>query len=186
MAEAEHRVLGERLKCDADKREEIGDGDGAAFFFGRRDVLDERVDRDDEESAEDADEGEKRGHGRETEAGNREDGGEDDETNETGEDHALLDFSGGGVSGGEAADSDAEAEGREQVAAVLVVYAKDVGGVEDDVEEEQRAEEPEESVGEDRHAEGGVAPEALRFFDEFARKIPVEAAGGIGSGKARH
>jgi len=58
VAETNHRVLRDRLKGDADEREEIGNGDGAAFFFGWRDVLDERVDGDYEESAEDADEAE--------------------------------------------------------------------------------------------------------------------------------
>ncbi len=43
--------------------EEIGDGDGAAFFLRGRDVLDEGVDWDDEESADGADEGEERGDG---------------------------------------------------------------------------------------------------------------------------
>ncbi len=75
VAEANHRVLRERLEGDADEGEEIGDGDGAAFFFGRRDVLDQRVDGDDEESAEDADEGEKRGDGDEAEAGDGEERG---------------------------------------------------------------------------------------------------------------
>ena len=69
---------------------------------------------------------------------------------------------------------------------MLVVNAQNVGGVEDDVEEKERAEEPEERVGEDGHAESRLAPNAARFFNKFAREIPVEAARGIGCGEARH
>ena len=69
MAEADHRVLGERLEGDPDKREEIGDRDGAALFIGRRQVLDECVDGDYEESAECADESEESGDCGEAEAG---------------------------------------------------------------------------------------------------------------------
>src|SRR5579871_997777 len=152
MAEADHRVLGEGLEGDSDEGKEIGDGDGAAFFFGWGNVLDQSVDGDDEESAEGADEGEESGDGGEAETGDGEDGGEEHESEEAGEDHALLDSSGGGVAGEEAADADAEAEGGEEVAAVLVVNAKDVGGVEDDVEEEEGAEEPEEGVGDHGHS----------------------------------
>ncbi len=103
-----------------------------------------------------------------------------------GEDHALLDFAAGGMAGEEAADTDAETERGEEVAAVLIVDAENVSGVEDDVEKQERAEEPEEGVGEDGHPKRGLAPNAARIFEKFAREVPVEAAAGIGGGEARH
>ena len=51
MTEAEHGVLCKRLERDADKGKQIGDGDGAAFFFGARALLDEGVDGHDEEAS---------------------------------------------------------------------------------------------------------------------------------------
>jgi hypothetical protein len=50
--------LREGLEGDANERKEIGDGDGAAFFFGAGALLDKGVDGDDEEAAGYAEEGE--------------------------------------------------------------------------------------------------------------------------------
>ncbi len=72
MAESEHGVLGERLEGDADEGQEIGDGDGSAFFFGFGAALDERVHGYDEEAAGDAEEREQHGDGGETQARARE------------------------------------------------------------------------------------------------------------------
>src|SRR5215813_5875700 len=132
MAQLEHRVLRNWLKRDADEREEIRDGDGAAFFFRRRDVLDEGVDGDDEKSAEDADEGEKSGDRNEAQAGDRENRGHHDEPEQSGDDHPLLDLSSGSVTCEKTSNTNAETESGEEIAAVLVVDAENVGGVEDD------------------------------------------------------
>jgi hypothetical protein len=56
VAEAKHRVLGKGLEGYADKGEQVGDGDGAAFFFGAGALLDEGVHRDDKKPSRDPEE----------------------------------------------------------------------------------------------------------------------------------
>ena len=60
MPEAEHGVLRQRLESYADKREQVCDGDGAAFLFRPGPLLDESVHRDDKESSGHAEQGQLR------------------------------------------------------------------------------------------------------------------------------
>jgi hypothetical protein len=60
MTQAEHGVLRERLESHANKREQVRDGDGAAFFFRPRALLNERVHRDYKKPSGNAEEGELR------------------------------------------------------------------------------------------------------------------------------
>lgn len=123
MPEAQHPILGERLQRHADEREEIGDGDGPAFFLGCWAALDQGVHGNNEEAARSAEEREQDRDGDEVQARACEERGHDHDADHAGENHAVLDFACGGVACQEAADSDAQAERGEQVAAVLVVYS---------------------------------------------------------------
>src|SRR5579859_5060389 len=65
---------------------------------------------------------------------------------------------------------------------MLVVHAKDVGGVEDDVEQDERAEEPEEGVGDDGGPKSRIGAHATDLGEELAGHVPVKTARGIGGG----
>ncbi len=90
----------------------------------------------------------------------------------------------GSIARDETADANAKAKGGEQVAAVGFIDVENVGGVKNDVEQQQGAQEPEEGVGEDGDREDVVEADAAKFGDEFAGHVPVEAARGIGGGQA--
>ena len=156
VAEADHGVLRDRLESDANKGEEIRDGDGAAFFLGLGALLDEGIDRDYEETAGNAEQGEVDQHGEVRDPGTREESGHNEDAAEAGENHPELDFFTGKQPGEEAPDADSEAECSEEIAGMLVVHAKDVRGVKDNVEQDERAEEPKEGVGDDSGPESGI------------------------------
>jgi hypothetical protein len=58
VAEAKHGVLSKGLEGYTNKGEQVGDGDGAAFFFGARPLLDKGVHRDDKKPSRDTEESE--------------------------------------------------------------------------------------------------------------------------------
>jgi hypothetical protein len=56
VAETQHGVLGKGLEGHSNEREQVGDGNGAAFFFGAGPLLDEGVHRDDKKTSRDPEE----------------------------------------------------------------------------------------------------------------------------------
>ena len=89
-------------------------------------------------------------HGTESNAGARHaDGPEGDES--------VLDFVIAEPAGGDAADSDADGEGRVQVAGFGLAHVQNVRTVDDNGREEERSQKPEVRIAEHRHEKRPIA-----------------------------
>jgi hypothetical protein len=147
---------------DADERIEIcGSQDAAAVLLFRA-MLDQCTDRHDEEAAGETERGEEKEHCVEGKTGNCQQKAKQRDACRAEGNQAVLNFSAGKISGREAAQSDADGDCGLQQAAVSCGDVEDVACIEDDVELEQRAEEEEIGVPEDREPQNLVPP------DEFA------------------
>src|SRR3954452_23518751 len=98
----------------------------------------------------------------------------------------MFNFSGRGIACDEAANSNPQAKRGEQVTAVRVVHTQNICGIEDDIEQQQRAEKPEERVGKHCAPQNVVTANAAQFDEKLTCEVPVEAPRQVGSGKARN
>lgn len=182
MSETQHGVLCQRLERNSNKRKEISNSNRPTLFFRSGALLDERVHRYNEEATGYTKKGEQGQNGKVAQTGSRKNRRHQKNAGQAREDHAGLDFFAGSYSGEKAADPDAETEGGKQIAAVRFVHVQNVGGVQNDIEEEKRTEEPEEGVGDYGGPEDCVAADVADFMEKLSRDVPIEVAARISSG----
>ena len=116
-------------------------------------------------------------HGAERDAGaGHADGAERDE--------AVLDLVAAEQAGDHAADADADGESGVEIAGLSLADVQNIGTVDDDGGEEQRAEEPEVGVAENREEERLIAAHERDLLPEIADEVEAEFLFGCGGGNA--
>ena len=164
---------------DAEHVGEVVGGEDAALFGGGGFVLQEGVERHDEEAAEEAHEREPDegpgfgGDGAQGHAGEaHEDAG--------GGDEAEFDAFAGDAAAGHGAGADADGEGGDEEADLRFAAVEGVVDEDDEGELDEAADEPEEADAGDGEGHGLVFGEDLEAFDDFREGVPVERFGGGG------
>ncbi len=87
---------------------------------------------------------------------------------------AVLDFVAAEQPGDHAADADADGQRGVEIAGLGLPDMQNIGTVDDDGGEEQRAEEPEVGVAENREEERLIAAHELDLLPEIANEVQAE------------
>src|SRR5208282_6229541 len=97
---------------------------------------------------------------------------------------AVFDFPAGKITGGHAAEADAEREGNAQLANADFVQVQDLRAIKEHIQLQQLAQEEEIRIAEKGEGEGAVAANQPELREQVAQKIRVEFPAGIGGGHA--
>ena len=97
---------------------------------------------------------------------------------------AVFNFVAAEQAGDHAADADADGESGVEIAGLSLADVENIGTVDDDGGEEQRAKEPEVGVAEDREEERLIAAHELDLLPEIANEVQAEFLLGCGGRNA--
>jgi len=171
--------------ADPHERQERREGDDAPLLFLERSMLDQRVDRDDEESAGEPECRQQPEHRLEAQSVNRQGQAGGAHADGPQGNQAVLDLPAGQRACGVASDADSDRQRRLEVTAVRLVDVKDFRPVEDDDELEQRPEKPEVRVPGDGEEQNPIGPDEAPLLEELAKHVQPESSRRVGRGNLR-
>ena len=148
-------------------------------------MLDERVDGNREKAGEEPENPQVRRHREKREMRAREQGRNAGNADRAKRDEAVFDFIAGEISRGEAAYADAHRQRHQQQAGLRFLDLEHVGGVQDDVQEQQRGQKPEIGVSDHREPQHPVLAHFADLSPQVAEQVGAEFSGAVRCGHLR-